>query len=225
MALYLAFKSRYFCAIQISTKGDFTMKRLVALFVLSLLASAVPAQEKQWDKYIPNLKKERERIQNKSLQSSTVNSPLGGTLIRARWLTEDYIRAEVSQKIDDERLTAEEASAEFKKQRETREHTFIVIIYTHNNTDEPINPKGIFLQKAIDKKVFIRGSRGFKGKTDYISGWYVTTCYIVFPKSNEVGQPFIQSLNESVELSLLTPEGAVVIPYKIKDLVSKLEDL
>lgn len=199
------------------------LKSIIIIWALLSMGFA-PAQE--WSRYISNNKRERDKIETRATVSGHGQERRiqGGSVVRATWVTEAVARVKVSRIIDEERLNNEQAEKEFELLRPLNEYRFYVTLYSDSYPD-PLNRNGLFLQRAQDRKAFARG-KATGG--NYIGGdgfWNTYFYNITIPKTAEDGQPIVRNLNDEVELSLAAPGGPVIVKYKIKDLVTRLEDL
>ena len=200
------------------------IQRCALLVLVLLLPVSVRAQG--WDKYIPNKKHEREKIKAKAERSGSTGGIFRGYAIKPVWVTDQVARALISREVDEERLSNEEADRRLASLRSEKEYIFFVpVITVGRSVDEPVTGKGLFLQRAENRKVF---SRGMSSEGKY-SRRYLNAdqyAYIIhFPKVDENGQPLIKSIDDIIEISVLTTAGTAVAKFKIKDFVSRLEEL
>src|SRR5262245_3046468 len=133
---------------------------LWCLILLMLCASTTQAQD--WNRYIPE--KGRKNLIKKAGRGTGISFLMyvqaGADIF---WITDQVALALVSQMIDKERLTKEEADARYKMLRD--ESRFSFLIYTGslkspNNLRPIFDPLGrndIFLQRADDQKTFSKG--------------------------------------------------------------------
>jgi hypothetical protein len=92
------------------------MKAILSLLLLVSFGGARPGRAAdKWDKYVPE--KERKAIMKPLVKSAGLGGIklIGGMSVIATWQTEPDARAIVSNYIDKDRLTADEAEAKYKR--------------------------------------------------------------------------------------------------------------
>lgn len=152
---------------------------------------------------------------------------IGGTIIDTTWITRDVARAVVSQKIDDERISPDEADQLFSSMRDAGRYQVHVRFSTLRGGPE-FNENGMFLQREGQRDVFSRGR--FADAIVFDTGIRVTVedsqHVVSFPKVTEAGSPLVTSLDDRLEISLKTQyKKPSVTSYRVKDLVDALTDL
>ena len=207
------------------------MKRLIfSIATIALLSYSMNAQ--QWDKYQAEQKNTPEYRQilatKKSKSSGTPKT--SKIIVQSTWQTENYLRNYISRKIDIERLSNEDASKYYSMMKGTIVVIFTIsFIHPNRSIESDVNLNAMFLQRASDHKLFTRGF--IPGIVDRRSsplsnGSYATVLSVQFKKATEQGDELFKSLDDIIELSITTfDDGLVVIPYKLRDIVSNLDDL
>lgn len=95
-------------------------KILHGLILTSLLCAAASAQD--WSRYVP--KKQRSVIIKRSVKGTGMGLAMTGQGAIAYWVTDQLARAMVSEAIDRERLSNEEAEAKYKQLRPEGRYSF-----------------------------------------------------------------------------------------------------
>lgn len=199
----------------------------------SLNGSAALAQ--QWDKYIPG--QQRKDVFKKHVRLASAGTGYASVAI---WITDAEARGMVSEAIDNERLTNEEAEIKYYQLR--REHSCSFLIYAYATTatlpplasagsvSNPIAPNESFLQREEDKTKFSKGELSDHQFDILLSGQMLPdilkSSYVVnFSRNDRKGNALIQSLSDNMRLQLKVAGKTVILEYKIKGLVTRLEDL
>jgi hypothetical protein len=207
------------------------MNRFIALalvLVLVLLTTATPAARATpgWSLYV--LEKGRKGILKKARRREvTADGLIGGTIIDTIWITRDVARALVSQKIDDERISTEEADRYFALLRPGNCY-HVHVRYSTLAGGPELNGSGIFLQRADNRDVFSRGK--LADALVFDSGMKVTVQdvnhVLAFPKESESGESIVRGLDDKIQVSLKTQyKNASITEYSVRDLVTGLGDL
>lgn len=212
------------------------MKRLaVCLIVFASFVLAAP-QPQQWPKYIAP------KQQKEILKKSARGTGIGGLIIKSAsagiyWVTEPVARALVSQMIDKERLTDKEADERFATLR--REGVYTIAVYstvlgfggmgrpkTVDETVDPIGKNDFFLQRADDRKVFSKATVE-KESFDLVvkTSQTLATYTARLDKNDRSGKPIVRSLDDKIEVQFSLSGRKSILDYRIKDLVTRLEDL
>ena len=209
------------------------MKKAALLLLLILLFSdAAPGQ--QWAKYIP--KNKRKELVKEAIRGTGFGALLSGKGAIAIWVTESAARVLVSQAIDAERITPEEAEMLFATLRPKDAILFLIDVgYVSVGSragkydDDLLSENEIFLQRAEDSKQFSKGR-----VTDPIDlhlnglfGMYkLTSAHRVnFSKQMRDGANLIHSLNDKLEIQFVIDGKKVVFDYELKKLGSQPSDL
>ena len=206
------------------------LRRRLAALVLLIITLNVTSNAQEWNRYIPTKKNERTKVIQKTTKSDSVKKLIGpGIIATVTWVTEPTARAMVSDKVDEERLSQVEAEREYSKMRPDDLYYFYIRILSrdksHKTADDLLNSKTIFLQRAEDRKVFVRVNK-LTGKFEESQSYFDKYSYIVtFPRLDQNNQPIVKNLEDIIELSIPTHAGTLTLKYKIKDLVTRLEDL
>jgi len=212
------------------------MKVVCALCLIIVHSNAVNGQD--WSRYIPQ--KQRKDIIKRASRASGVGAVLRTqTLSGAIWITEIVARALISDMVDRERITKEEAESRYRAIRP--ENTYVIGILTrHLNAGptiiggslsakqvlDPIDKAALFIQRQDDQKNFTKGEVSDRDFDIYLEGIQAENIYIViFPRKNREGEPVVRVVTDKIEVQYFIGPKKIVLDYKIKDLVSRLEDL
>ncbi|MGA9768744.1 MAG: hypothetical protein WBV94_06880 [Blastocatellia bacterium] len=213
------------------------MKVKAILSLIAIFIACVPIKAQEWGKYVPE--KQRKDIFKKSLRSSGVGAAMGsGHLMLGVWLTDPMARVIISNSIDRERLTNEEAEKRFQSLRVENEYTFLVATQflsvsspfgsrrSAKEVADPLFTNELFLQRSDDRKNFSKGQVKDRTFDIELYGFKADTMYIVsFPKSNRSSESIIRDISDKIELQFTMNNKKVVFEYKLKDFVTRLEDL
>lgn len=179
-----------------------------------------------WGGYLPE--KQRKDILKKARKREvTMDGLIGGTIIDTIWVTRDVARAAVSLRIDDERITVDEAERLYAALRPA--DRYLVHVRYSTLPDGPeLNENGLFLQRAGAKDIFTRGKQ--VNALVFDSGIRTTVqdnqIILEFSKTSENGAPIVRSMDEKIEVSIKTQyKKPSVTEYAVKDLVRDLVDL
>ena len=215
--------------------------RKISLFsiVLILLCSGFEQTfgAQKWDKYIPE--KQRKDTFKKCFKATGMGAAMTGQIGITMWVTESMARVLVSQSIDKERLTNEEAEAKYNQLRNKSGYTFLIDarrVATSpfgtraSSLNNPLAPNETFLQRKENKERFAKGEVGDHQFEINLGGLFrggslQSTYVVVFPSSDRSGEPIITSLADKIEIQFTLAGKKIVLEYKIKDLVTRLEDL
>jgi hypothetical protein len=199
------------------------------LFTITLLILGITTISigQDWNRYISAKKGERKNIKGKATKSGSVKKLLGpGVVVIVTWITDPVARAIVSDKVDEERLSQDEAEKKYSELRRDGLYSFYgQVLSRDKGIGEPLNSKAIFLQRAEDHSSFVRAEKAigkFEGVQSYFDNYTYT---ITFPRLGKNGQAIVRSLDDVVELSISTHAGTLTVEYKIKNFVTRLEDL
>lgn len=205
-------------------------KALLCGVILFFLSTSAQAQE--WSRYVPE--KQRKDISKKATKLTTSVSRTALVI----WVTEPVARVIVSNVIDRERIDNQEAEKLYQSFRSESHYTFMLATLSPpnlpgstraSNAGDPIIRREIFLQRSENNKVFTKGeapTHNFDFATHgYIGGFQQAQDIVVFPKTTRENQPLIQSLDDKIEIQLNLAGKKVILEYKLKELISRLEDL
>lgn len=212
------------------------MKPLIlTVLVFALSVAARPATQNEWPKYVPP--KQQKEILKKAARTTGV----GGILVKSSiagiyWVTEAVARALVSQMVDKERLTNDEADARYRALR--KDGVYTIAVYssslgfgglkpkTVNETIDPIGKNDFFLQRAEDRKIFSKAVVE-KESFDLVvnSPQTIVTYTARLSREDRAGQPIVRGLEDKIEVQFSLSGKTAILDYKIKALVTRLEDL
>lgn len=214
------------------------MRRLILCFILiACLASSAFAQ--QWSKYVPD--KPRREIVKKSSRATGIRVATLGYSIGIAWITEPMARAVVSEMIDRERLTPEEADARYLKLRP--EKSFLFMMFTHQTATrsplgvtsarslgDPITASETFLQRSDDQKRFSKAEIIEHDSDLVFAGLAPTvgaqnTYKIVFPRADRSGELLVKDLADKMEIQFTLSGRKIVLDYKLKEMIASLQEL
>ncbi|MEK6325479.1 MAG: hypothetical protein AABN33_27885 [Acidobacteriota bacterium] len=214
--------------------------RVPSLLILALLTASTAAQQPTWSKYIP--KNQRNGIIKKTVRVTGLGASMTGhgTSI-AIWATEPTARALVSEIVERERLTPEEADRHLADLRVQNYYCFLINVLERppslftgrrgsgkpSPIGNPLKHREVFLQRAEDRDQFSKGT-----VSDHEFDFYLNaptlpeTAYLVFlPKLARNGHPIVRSLSDKIELQFTISGKKVVLDFKIKDIVGSIEKL
>ena len=213
------------------------MKRqIICLLSLSILTIVARAQEKQWDKYIPE--KQRRGLIKKSSRGSGMGALMAGQNALATWITEPIARVYVSEKIDKERISNDEAQKFYQSLRSQNYYIFAILTFSGSpglvsarasTIGDPLARNEIFLQRKDNNKIFSKGEAPAHD-SDFIIGGYLSgssqsTYIVLFPKTTREGGSLVQDLNEKIEIQFRLAQKKVVLEFKLKDFTSQIDEL
>ena len=210
--------------------------RLIAIWI-GIVMLAGNAQAQEWSKYVPE--KQRKDIIKKAMRASGIGAALkSGMQSFTLWVTEPVACALVSSMIDHGRLTGAEADERYRKLRPVESYLLAVFtsvvdpgnpLFSPRSAGEavdPLDPAALFIQRADDRKVFSKGTITEQDFDVSLSGIKPQTLYVIsFPRYSRDEQPIGRSLADKLELQYHLGPKKVILDYKIKDLVARLEDL
>lgn len=213
--------------------------RFKAISIALLLLTPFVGQAQQWDRYIPE--KQRKSIVNKARQVSGAGAAIAtGSFMLVYWITDPVARALVSDAIDGERITNEEADALYRKLRPEKAYRFLVEVRTNStpphrsssasSLGDPLAQRQAFLQRADNRNVFAKGEVA-DHKIDYHFGSIFkpgelrSTYEVIFSQADRSGSLVVRDLADKIEIQFTMRGKKVSLDYKVKDLVSRLEDL
>ena len=137
-------------------------RRLSLRYLIVLMVCTSTAQAQDWNHYIPE--KGRKNIIKRAGRGTGIaflmKIQAGADIF---WITDQVALALVSQMIDKERITNEEADARYKMLRDESKFSFLIYtgsLKSPNNlrpTFDPVGRNDIFLQRADDQKTFSKG--------------------------------------------------------------------
>jgi hypothetical protein len=210
------------------------MKRLALTLVILFFSSTAWGQETSWSKYIPE--KQRKTIINSCLRNTGLKGVLYDKSATAIWVTEQAARVLVSQAIDKERLTREQADALFAQFRP--KDSFLILIIAESLSEskypeelpEPLSKNEIFLQRSEDIKQFSKGivqnndiNVQFRGLVRTPKHFLASR--ILFPRQTRDNANLISSVDDQIDLQFVLEKKKFTFAYKLKDVVKNLEDL
>jgi hypothetical protein len=196
----------------------------------------VIGQAQQWDKYIPE--KQRKGAMRRAIKFPGVGASLGsGTISYTIWITEEVARSVVSRMIDRERITPEEAEERYKAMRLEGMHVFGIATKSVGSPSpigsrraskivDPLTASELFIQCNDDRKVFSKGTIADLGFDIELGMGSVENVYVVsFPRMTREGHLVVKDLSDKIEIQYSLGTKKVILDYKIKDIVTRLEDL
>jgi hypothetical protein len=213
------------------------MKTRALITIIAFMSLAVAAQAQEWSRYIP--KNQRKDIFKKVVKAGGLGLAMTHQYVGVFWVTESFARVIISEAIDRERLTNEEAEARYKQlrpeggfcflieARRTRESPFGT---KASSLGDPLATKELFLQRADDRKKFSKGEVS-DHKFDIELGGIVrlpaleSSYVIIFPRSDRAGEPLVKDMTDKMEIQFTLAGKKVVLDYKVKDFVTRLEEL
>jgi hypothetical protein len=198
---------------------------------LLVLAFAFPVSAQQWQRYVPPNR--RGDLLKKNIRTSGMGAVISGKASLVIWITEPVACALVSNIVDHERLTADEAEAKYRTLYNPDAYTLFIgslgIVGTPFGAytkREDVHLPESFLQRADDKSAFAKGeAKPFEGSF-YIRGMNAYNQIILeFPKVTRSGQPYIKDLADKIEIQFVLSEKKIVLQYKVKDIAASLNEL
>ena len=213
------------------------MKANSLLLSIIILLITATAQAQQWSKYIPE--KQRKDIFKKSSRATGAGAVFSGQIGAATWLTDSMARALVSDSIDRERLTPEEAEDRYLKLRPENSYTFLItglrLAMSPRGTsartlNDPLVAAETFLQRGDDRGKFSKAEVADHqfdvNMGGFLRGSSIDNTYrVVFPKTDRSGSPLVRDLADKIEIQFNLSGKKIVFEYKLKELVTRLEDL
>jgi hypothetical protein len=210
------------------------MKKLTLITFILFFASTALGQEISWSKYIPE--KQRKPIINDCLRNTGLKGVLYDKSATAIWVTDQAARVLVSQAIDRERLTNEQADALFSRFRPKDSFLILIVaeyLYASKYPEElpdPLSKNEIFLQRSEDTKQFSKGILQNEDFDIQLRGLFRTpkhflTHRILFPRQTRDNVNLIRSLDDQIDLQFVLERKKFTFEYKLKDVVKNLEDL
>jgi hypothetical protein len=205
------------------------IKTLLSGIIILLACGSIQAQE--WSKYVPE--KQRNDIMKKSFKGTGFGGIFAGKMAGVIWVTDHMARVIVSKAVDRERLSPEEASIRLDTLRPGEKYTFIIdALELHHAIFGVYGKKGsipeaeMFLQRADNNKLFAKGDLtqadirlGVRTIDD--SNLMIAR----FPKFTRAGEPLVIGLADKIEIQFTLAGKKVILEFKIKDMVSRIEDL
>ncbi len=191
------------------------------------------APQSTWSKYMPK----KQRVS--TVRGFSKSTGLGGLMKGASmgaflWVTDPVASAIVSDAIDDERLTPEEADARYALLRAPDVYTFIAVVivvrgygfFTRADTvDVPGGPfaeNQLFLQLKENTQTFSRGEVHPDPISISVGGKTSKSNYIVrFPKTSRDGAPLVLDPPRKVQVQFKVDTKTAVFDY---DLAEWLKD-
>lgn len=211
-------------------------KALLNVLIILIACSSIKAQE--WSKYVPE--KQRKDVFKKvsRIQGTGISGAISGKTGMVVWVTEPVARVMVSNLIDLERIDSQEAEKIFQALRPESHFTFLFFTLSPpnapgstrtSNADDPLQRREIFLQRAENHKIFSKGESPKEdidlGSKGFINRFQTGTEMIIFQKTTRDKQLLVQSLDDRLEVQFNLGGKIMVFEYKLKDIVSRLEDL
>ena len=209
--------------------------RTISTGVFLLLLLTVPGFSQQWSKYVP--KKERKDILKRSMRGTGLGAIMAGHSTGAFWVTEPMARAAVSDLIDRERLTAEAADKKYAELRPENVYCFLINTarlpmlggpVRASTLPDPLHRKEVFLQRAENRELFSKGNVSDHEFDIFLGGSsssLLSTYVLILPKTDRDGQPIVRALTDKIELQFTLSNKKIILEFKLKDLVSSLNDL
>jgi hypothetical protein len=214
------------------------MNLRISLLCGILLTVTASVQAQEWSRYVPE--KQRKEIFKKSIKSTGVGLAMTGQAAGVIWVTEPMARVLVSQAIDRERLTNEEAEARFRQLRPEDSYLFLINALrvgvsplgglAASNLGNPLSANETFLQRGDDRKKFSRAEIADHQFDIHLGGLVrgpdLQSAYVVvFPRKDRSGEQIVRDLVDKIEIQFTLSGKKVVLDYKIKELVTNLESL
>jgi hypothetical protein len=205
------------------------IKALLSVMVLLLACGSVRTQE--WSKYVHE--KQRNDIMKKSFKGTGFGGIFAGKMAGVFWITDPMARVIISKAIDRERLSPDEATSNLEALRPNDTYTFIIdAVELHHALFGVYGKKGnipeaeMFLQRADNRKLFIKGDLTESDVRLGIRTIDDSNLMIArFPKVTRAGEPLVLDLADKIEMQFTLAGKKVILEYKLKDMVSRLEDL
>jgi hypothetical protein len=210
-------------------------KLIPSFVVILLICGTLHAQE--WSKYVPE--KLRKDIFKKSAKTGGTGLALSGQAVIAIWVTEPMARVLVSEAIDRERLTPDAADLRYKALRPEKGYCFLMNTYRFGlgalgasvkDIGNPLANNETFLQRTDDRKRFSRSEIDDHQFDINLGGLFrpagaQSTYRVNFQKEDANGQALVRDLADKMEIQFSLSGKKVVFEYKLKEMVSRLEDL
>lgn len=161
------------------------MPLMLVLLSIALISPAViPASHQQWNRYIPE--KQRKGIFKKAIKSTGMGAALSGRAAACTWLTEQVARALISDAVDRERLTPDEAEVKYRLVRSDDSYSVLIgsmgiraTTFGAYTTKTEIHPSEAFLQRSDDRENFSKGEVREGKMPFYLRGWEQGTFTLV----------------------------------------------
>lgn len=160
------------------------------------------------------------------------------TMMFAEWMTATAAAAIVSEQVDRERLTPEEATASFLTLRPPDSYVVALVIrmlyepeFDMGNADEKgsekfLRRKVVFLQRKSDKSRF---SRGTIQDTDLdvmlAEGFSPNRFLFYFPKVVTTGRPLIETMDGVMQFQFKFSTKEIALDFEPKKFVATIGDL
>ncbi len=209
-------------------------KSFTSLVVVWIAFTSVSAQE--WGRYVPE--KGRKATVKQAVRLSGMGAAVSsGQQAYVLWVSDPVARAMVSNMVDRERLSEEEAETRYKSLRP--DDGYIILIFTKfigtpkpmrspraSEAADPLTRGELFIQRAADRKSFSKGELLERSFDVDLGLFSAENSYIIsFPKKNRSNEMIARDINDKLEVQFSLGAKQVILDYKIKDLVSRLEDL
>lgn len=226
--------------------------RMVAIAILCILMPASPlaaqrietqasgAAEKSgtWARYVP--KNKRKDTVKRAVSAAGMGAMMSGRITAAIWMTDEVARTLVSEDIDAERL--DPTAAETRYQRLRVPDKYAILVYadaikgggafggyssaTPEELDGALDRSRGFLQRKQDEKIFSRGEWMPERFPFRLNGRRLEKSFIVlFPKTNESGQPLLRSLEEKLELVYFFLDKEIKLGFEPKKFATSSDEL
>lgn len=190
-----------------------------ACLVLALVASA-STQEAPWSRYMrptpPRFDEGAPASRSQLAGGFRVKAGLydidEDRQYLAAWTTPKCVIASVSQRVDEERMSAaeaEEAYASITAVFDQRANYVIFLLNAkqYGRLDE-VNDRSLFLQRADDRAVFSRGTLTDGSKNPAIDAVkHTASAFVLFPKFDEKRRPLVRSADDELEMVLALESG------------------
>jgi hypothetical protein len=189
------------------------MKR-PSLFIIALLILGISAQAQTWKRYIP--KNQRVKAVKPGVKVSGFGLSSTGQTAMCFWITDPVAAAFVSETIDKERLSDQEADERFNALRPGDKYLFLIDVSRLGITGrtsakslaDPLAKNEIFLQRKEDNQQFSKGviqEHNFNLSIGGILGGSElrSTYFVAFPKQTRNNTDLIKSLDDKIEIQFV----------------------
>ncbi len=215
-------------------------KSFIIFLVLFMgLASMVEAkkpsaQTPTWKRYIPA--PERKAIFDKASRGTGLVAKFrGGVSAKVLWVTDEVVRALVSEMVDKGQLGIKEADWEYFDMRPEKHYLFYLFVKSDKkNPWEALDKKAFTLYKEHDAANRITDAEVFDANFKAplraaLAGEFEVNKgkqYVVMvPRKNSSGKPLIADLNEEASAMFSIQGKEVMLKFSIKELVKDVKEL
>jgi hypothetical protein len=215
-------------------KSIIVFSLLVIIGASTIEARKVSSQTQSWKRYIPV--QDRKAILDKASRGTGLVAKFrGGISARVLWVTDEVVRALVSEMVDKGQLGIKEADWEYFDMRPEKHYMFYLFVKADKkNPWESLDKKAMTLYKEHDPANRITDAEVFdadfkaplrealdnefevkKGK-QYVA---------MVPRKNSSGKPLISDLNDEASAMFSIQGKEVVLKFAIKELVKDVKEL